>query len=147
MSGMRDIRDGLMAALGPLGVGGGGYVRALVATDLVPGPAAMVEAALQFPAVFVCYSSSEFSPGQYKRMDETLGFTVFAVCRQGGRPGPFEVMGGVRDLLAGASVAGASRPVRLLRESPAHCPEGFVAVSALYSAARTAEMPAQTVSV
>jgi len=140
----KEIMDAAMAALGPLGVQGGGYVRHIAVDNAGMSPEGMMREAVQPPALFVSHSSSMFADGQCLRITETASFEVAAVCRTGGEVDAGRVLDDVRGILCGNALGLSITPLMLVRESALSRDREITVVSARYVTRYSLPLDAQS---
>ena len=139
----KKIQDALIAALLPLSVQGGGYLRVLKPYSGELDSASLLADALQLPAVFVSYASSTYGPGPCLSATETLSFNVIVLCRNGSEPDALRVLEDARGMLHGGTLGLSVSPLRLLRESLLSSTQETTALSAVYSLTQTVNLPTQ----
>jgi len=138
------IEDAILAALRPLSLQAGGYIRVLGPYRGEPEPGGLVGEALQMPAVLVSHATSTYAKGPYLHAKETLGFNVVAVCRSGSSPDVFGVLEDVRGILCGSRLGLEISPLALLRETALRRGRDTEIYAALYTLTQDVELTAQT---
>lgn len=132
----KEIMDAVVETLRPLSVQGGGYAKQLEARGAGEKASGFLEEALRLPALFVSFSSSSYSPGQYMHLRETVGFEVIVVLMEGAGPDPEAVLADIRGMLCGKTLGLDAGPVMPVRDTPLQAGGHRAAFSALYSVTR-----------